>query len=149
MGGADQDELKIGKLLCFSLYAASRAMTDIYRPLLEEHGLTYPQYLVMVDLWEHGKRSIKEIGETLYLDSGTLSPLLKRLEATGYLKRVRRAEDERVVDIELTPKGQQLKKQGEKVLEAVGCSVGLSQKELDALMTRLRQLLGKLTAETP
>ena len=146
MGSENLSEaMRIEKLLCFSLYASSRAMTDLYRPLLEEHGITYPQYLVLVDLWEHGKRSVKEIGEILRLDSGTLSPLLKRLEASGMIRRVRRAEDERVVDVELTESGRQLKKQGVKVLQAVAAQVGLPPKEVESLLSRLHQLLGKLS----
>src|SRR5690606_14147124 len=91
--------------LCFPLYAASRAMTAVYRPKLERLGLTYPQYLVMLALWERDARSVGELGTALDLDSGTLSPLLKRLEATGYVERRRAAADERRVDIVLTERG--------------------------------------------
>jgi DNA-binding MarR family transcriptional regulator len=145
------DAMRIQKLLCFSLYAASRAMTDLYRPLLDEHGLTYPQYLVLVELWEHGPRSVNEIGESLCLDSGTLSPLLKRLEASGRIRRTRRAEDERVVDVDLTEKGRQLKKHGLKVLQAVAGQVGLSKREFDALLASLHDLRETLSraAATP
>src|SRR4051794_5484100 len=93
---------RIDDMLCFALYATSRATLDIYRPLLDEMGLTYPQYLVMLILWERGACSVKDIGNLLHLDSGTLSPLLKRLEAAGFIKRRRRTDDERVVDISLT-----------------------------------------------
>src|SRR5258708_1232460 len=96
---------QVEKQLCFVLYEASRATIDIYRPLLEELGITYPQYLVLLILWERGTCSVKEIGQVLHLDSGTLSPLLKRLEAAGFLTRQRRANDERVVDISLTSDG--------------------------------------------
>lgn len=140
--------MRIEKLLCFSLYASSRAMTDLYRPLLEEHGLTYPQYLVMVDLWEHGKRSVKDIGETLRLDSGTLSPLLKRLETSGHIARVRRTDDERVVDIELTDQGRQLRKLCAKVLQSVATRLGLPAKEVETLLGQLHHLLSKLTDAT-
>src|SRR5579885_1180591 len=102
---------KLDKQLCFALYEASRATIDLYRPLLDELGITYPQYLVLLILWERGTCSVKELGGLLHLDSGTLSPLLKRLEATGFIKRQRRAADERVVDISLTETGQALKSQ--------------------------------------
>src|SRR5947209_9372283 len=84
------DNVTIDDMLCFALYAASRATTDVYRPLLEELGLTYPQYLVMIVLWEHKTCSVKDIGHIVHLDSGTLSPLLKRLENEGLIKRQRR-----------------------------------------------------------
>ncbi|HZR41797.1 MAG TPA: MarR family transcriptional regulator, partial [Ktedonobacteraceae bacterium] len=85
----DPNNLKIDHMLCFTLYATSRAVMDAYRPLLEEVGLTYPQYLVMVVLWEHGTCSVKDIGNILHLDSGTLSPLLKRLESAGFITKQR------------------------------------------------------------
>lgn len=93
------EALKLDNQLCFALYEASRATINIYRPLLDELGITYPQYLVLLILWERGTCSVKEIGTFLHLDSGTLSPLLKRLEAASFIKRQRRANDERVVDI--------------------------------------------------
>ena len=99
------DDLKLEKQVCFALYAASRAVTGLYRPALDALGLTYPQYLVMLVLWERGPAMVKELGTTLDLDSGTLSPLLKRLEAASYVTRTRNAADERALDIELTDAG--------------------------------------------
>lgn len=135
----------INDLLCFELYAASRATTDVYRPLLAELGLTYPQYLVMVVLWEHQTCSVKDIGSMLRLDSGTLSPLLKRLESAGFIKRQRRADDERVVDILLTEEGRALSQRAADVPARVGCQFGLERDEYNELMG----LLKKLTARVP
>ncbi len=110
--------LKLDNQLCFALYAASRAMTQAYRPLLEPLGLTYPQYLVMLVLWELGAKgdiSVSGLGERLLLDSGTLSPLLKRLEAQSLLRRWRDPQDERVVRVGLTPQGLALRAQAASV----------------------------------
>lgn len=95
--------------LCFALYSASRAVTAAYRPLLAELNLTYPQYLVLLVLWEEGHANVSRLSERLHLDSGTLSPLLKRLESIGYLTRQRSADDERRVDVVLTPAGKRLR----------------------------------------
>jgi MarR family transcriptional regulator, organic hydroperoxide resistance regulator len=130
--------------LCFALYAASRATIDIYRPLLDELGITYPQYLVLLILWERGTCSIKEIGHLLHLDSGTLSPLLKRLEAADFIRRQRRTEDERIVDISLTGKGLTLKSQAASIAEKFACEVGLTFEEYINLMTSLKQLTERL-----
>lgn len=103
------DEFSLDEQACFALYAASRAVTDTYRPLLGELGLTYPQYLVLLVLWESGDRPVKEIGERLHLDYGTLSPLLKRLEANGLVTRTRRPADERTVVVGLTEEGRSMR----------------------------------------
>ena len=105
------DALALDQQLCFALYSASRAVTRLYRPLLEALGLTYPQYLVMLVLWERGTVTVKELGQALDLDSGTLSPLLKRLEANGVVARVRSAADERSVLIAPTEAGAALREQ--------------------------------------
>ncbi|MFE3546284.1 MarR family winged helix-turn-helix transcriptional regulator [Nocardia sp. NPDC059177] len=135
------DGLTLDEQLCFPLYAASRAMTAVYRPKLERLGLTYPQYLVMLALWEHDGRSVGELGKALELDSGTLSPLLKRLEATGFVRRRRAAEDERRVDIVLTEHG--------RAVRAEACSIPAEMAQLAGLsadeVTALRGLLHKLT----
>ncbi|WP_353862470.1 MarR family winged helix-turn-helix transcriptional regulator [Svornostia abyssi] len=104
-----EDPLALDRQVCFALYAASRAVTAAYRPLLEPLGLTYPQYLVMLVLWERGPLPVHEIGDALRLDSGTLSPLLKRLEAGGLVRRRRSAEDERRVLVALTDEGRALR----------------------------------------
>ena len=101
--------LQLDNQLCFALYSASLAMTKLYKPLLDPLGLTYPQYLVMLVLWEHETLSVSELGERLFLDSGTLTPLLKRMEAADLVQRTRSARDERRVDITLTPAGRKLK----------------------------------------
>ena len=97
--------LRLDNQVCFALYSASLAMTKLYKPLLDDIGLTYPQYLVMLVLWEQDGITVSELGERLYLDSGTLTPLLKRLEASGHIRRARDAQDERRVRIALTPQG--------------------------------------------
>lgn len=133
-------------MLCFALYATSRATMDIYRPLLDELGLTYPQYLVMLILWEREMCSVKDIGALLHLDSGTLSPLLKRLEAAGFIKRQRRADDERVVDISLTEEGRALEARAAHIPEQFGCKLGIQYEEYLELMERLRNLLANIKA---
>ncbi len=139
-----QETLKLENQLCFALYEASRATIDIYRPLLEELGITYPQYLVLLILWERGRCSVKEIGLRLHLDSGTLSPLLKRLEAAGFILRQRRAADERIVDISLTERGQVLKQRAASIPEKFYCELDLSFEAYRDLLTRLKQLTVRL-----
>jgi DNA-binding MarR family transcriptional regulator len=126
--------------LCFSLYAASRAVTAVYRPLLDEVGLTYPQYLVMVVLWQHGDIPVKHLVSVLQLDYGTLSPLIKRLETHGLLTRRRRADDERVVEVALTPEGTALRERTRTIPPAIGDAMGLTPEELDTAQTLLRRL---------
>ncbi len=128
--------------MCFALYSASRAATAVYRPVLEELGLTYPQYLVMLVLWESEPRGVKELGEELGLDSGTLSPLLKRLEVLGLVERRRSGEDERRVAIHLTPAGRSLSSRAAAIPQRLADAAGLSAGELE----QLRETLGKLTA---
>lgn len=106
-----EELLKLDKQLCFKIYAASRMITKNYKPLLDKLNLTYPQYLAMLVLWEEKEISVKELGKKLYLDSGTLTPLLKKLEGKELVKRVRDTKDERVVNILLTPAGEQLKQE--------------------------------------
>jgi DNA-binding MarR family transcriptional regulator len=135
----------INDMLCFALYAASRATTDIYRPLLAELGLTYPQYLVMIVLWEHQTCSVKDIGALLHLDSGTLSPLLKRLESAGFIKRQRRVADERVVDILLTEEGRALSKQAADIPGRISCQFGIEYDEYSELMGLLKKLTKRVS----
>jgi len=121
-----QANLMLDQQLCFALYSASLAMSKTYKPHLDALGLTYPQYLVMLVLWEQEELSVSDIGERLFLDSGTLTPLLKRLETTGYVARARDAQDERRVRVSLTTEGRQLRKKvnplPSKVLSATQCS---------------------------
>lgn len=141
------DKVTIDDMLCFALYAASRATTDVYRPLLEELGLTYPQYLVMTVLWKHETCSVKDIGHILHLDSGTLSPLLKRLENAGLIKRQRRIEDERVVDITLTDEGRALSRQAADVPTKISCKFGIEFNEYSELMGLLKKLTENLSVQ--
>lgn len=124
-------------LLCFGLHAASRAMTAVYRPLLEEIGLTYPQYLVMLLLWEEEPRLVKEIGHKMELDSGTLSPLLKRLAAAGLVRRERRATDEREVEVTLMPEGRALQERARHIPGAIERATSLSDEEIEDFRVRL------------
>ncbi|MCP2257369.1 DNA-binding transcriptional regulator, MarR family [Streptoalloteichus tenebrarius] len=132
--------------LCFALHAASRAMNAVYRPLLAELGVTYPQYLVLLDLWTRGPRSVKELGEDLYLDSGTLSPLLKRLETAGLVRRSRSEADERVVIVCLTEEGRRLRERGRRVSHDLLCAVGLPVEKVVALRDEIRDLTDHLLA---
>ncbi|MGW0516964.1 MarR family winged helix-turn-helix transcriptional regulator [Crossiella sp. NPDC003009] len=143
---AGQDPLALDSQLCFSLYAASRAVTARYRPMLDELGLTYPQYLVLLVLWERGPVSVKELGEQLHLDSGTLSPLLKRMESAGLLQRRRSAEDERSVLVEPTGQGSDLRARARDIPARLTCGMGLPLDELTELHTRLRRLNDSMTA---
>jgi MarR family transcriptional regulator, organic hydroperoxide resistance regulator len=139
------DELKLDKQVCFALYAASRAVTQAYRPLLDALGLTYPQYLVMLVLWERGPVTVKELGTTLDLDSGTLSPLLKRLESAGLVVRERRADDERSVHVRPTDAGAELRQRAATVPRRIAGATGLRAAELAALrrdLVALAEMVG-------
>ncbi|MBC7714440.1 MAG: MarR family transcriptional regulator [Rhizobacter sp.] len=141
--------LLLDNQLCFRLYSASKALTSAYDPMLKPLDLTYPQYLAMMVLWEKDDISVGEIGERLNLDSGTLSPLLKKLEAKNILVRARSATDERMVTIKLTTKGHDLKKKVLKVPTQMICRIDLNEKEIADLSKRLDFLMSNLvkTAE--
>jgi DNA-binding MarR family transcriptional regulator len=138
--------LRLDNQICFAVYSAAHAFNRVYKPLLDRLGLTYPQYLVMLSLWERDGVPLKDIGERLFLDSGTLTPLLKRLEAAGLVKRTRSTEDERQVLIALTAQGQALKEKArnvpQSILEASDCSVA----ELVALKSEIVSLRDRLNA---
>jgi DNA-binding MarR family transcriptional regulator len=138
--------LALDKQLCFALYSTSLAMTKVYKPLLAPLGLTYPQYLVMLALWEHDGQSVSELGEKLALDSGTLTPLLKRLEAQGQLSRDRDVEDERRVILRLTAAGRQLKVQARRVPQEIGRASGCELTEVVALTRQLTTIRDALVA---
>jgi DNA-binding MarR family transcriptional regulator len=140
-----RDVLALDQQVCFALYTASRAVTARYRPLLDELGITYPQYLVLLVLWEQDARTVKEIGTALRLDSSTLSPLLKRLEAAGLVTRARRTDDERSVTIQLTEAGAALRERARAVPARLVCDGGLEIGELDALRETLVRLTAALT----
>ncbi|MEW6705817.1 MAG: MarR family transcriptional regulator [Pseudomonadota bacterium] len=147
---APADEwLKLDHQLCFALYSSSLAMTKLYKPLLDPLGLTYPQYLVMLVLWERDGLTVSALGERLMLDSGTLTPLLKRLESAGYLQRLRDSADERRVLLKLTPSGRTLKAKALKVPPAVACAAGCPLDELAALTARLKALRDRLLDASP
>jgi DNA-binding MarR family transcriptional regulator len=140
------DLLRLDSQLCFLLYATTRAVTQAYGPLLEPLGLTYPQYLTMLALWESDGPTVGGLGQRLYLDSGTLTPLLKRLEALGLVERTRSTDDERVVHIHLTASGRRLRAKAEGVPTAMFCATGLSGASAERLGTELRRLLATLTS---
>ncbi|WP_280242333.1 MarR family winged helix-turn-helix transcriptional regulator [Nocardia abscessus] len=135
------DYLTLDEQLCFPLYAASRAMTAVYRPKLDRLGLTYPQYLVMLALWERDERSVGDVCQALDLESGTLSPLLKRLEAAGLVERRRSASDERRVDIRLTERGRALRAEAGDIPAQMAEASGLSMDDV----VMLRGILHRLT----
>ena len=139
--------LRLDDQLCFALYAASRAVTQRYRPLLDRLGLTYPQYLVMLVLWEQGATTVKELADHLQLDYGTLSPLLKRLASAGFVERHRRSEDERSVEITLTEQGKMLKKRATGIPQLIVDAYKLDQDDFAALRTTLRELAESVTGE--
>jgi DNA-binding MarR family transcriptional regulator len=130
--------------LCFALYAASRAMTSCYRPMLDALDLTYPQYLVLLVLWERGDATVTGIGHALQLETGTLSPLLKRLEAAGLITRTRQAGDERSVLVSLTPAGRELEARIAEAQSNVGVATGLSRAEIGDLRETLHRLSDRL-----
>ena len=138
--------LQLDNQLCFALYSTSLAMTKLYKPLLDELGLTYPQYLAMLVLWEKDGLMVSELGERLYLDSGTLTPLLKRLEASGLVSRLRDAADERRVHITLTPAGRKLKALAAKIPGCILTASQCSMPELVALTQQVQALRERLLA---
>ena len=131
--------------LCFALYAASRAVTARYRPMLDAVGLTYPQYLVMMLLWEADHQTVGQLGARLALDSGTLSPLLKRLTAAGLVTRHRRVEDERSVSISLTDEGRDLREKCFAISEEMIGAIGFNTGEFDDLRGKLRLLTARVS----
>ncbi len=141
--------LALDHQLCFAVYSASLAMTKLYKPLLAPLGLTYPQYLVMLVLWEGDGITVSQLGERLSLDSGTLTPLLKRLEAAGLLQRLRDTADERRVLLQLSAAGRKLKARAVRVPQAVACATGCKLDELGALVARLQQLRTSLNSFPP
>jgi DNA-binding MarR family transcriptional regulator len=138
--------LELDRHLCFALYSASRAMTAAYRPVLTDLNLTYPQYLVLLVLWEEGRVTVGRLGERLQLDSGTLSPLLKRLEANGFVRRERSSTDERLVDVTLTDVGRRLEHKAQCIPERLFSSSGMSEKDAANLRDAVRQLTDAVNA---
>ncbi|GAA5112824.1 MarR family transcriptional regulator [Haloechinothrix salitolerans] len=139
-------ELDLNKQVCFALYRASRALTQLYRPLLDELDLTYPQYLALLVLWERGPMTVRELGHVLDLDSGTLSPMLKRLATRGVIERKRSEEDERSVVVHLTERGDALREQASAIPDRVAGSAALDVEQLTALRDSLAALTDAVNA---
>ena len=140
----DNEALRLDNQLCFALYSTSLAMTKMYKPMLEAIRLTYPQYLAMLVLWEEDGLTVSEIGERLLLDSGTLTPLLKRMEATGLLARLRDTEDERRVRVKLTAAGNSLRVQAAEIPSCVRDITGCSVSELHSLSQSIKKFRKRL-----
>ena len=138
------DMLKLENQLCFPLYACSREIVKKYHPHLDEIGLTYTQYIVMMVIWDKKRLSVKELGEKLYLDSGTLTPVLKSLEAKGFVTRKRSAEDERVLIVEMTDDGEALKERAAEIPQKIACCLTLTPEEASELYRMLYKILGSM-----
>lgn len=140
--------LKLENQLCFAIYACSREITRLYRPILDELGITYPQFLALTVLWEHKTMTVKEIGELLYLDSGTLTPMLKRMEAMDLVERVRGTEDERKVFVALTERGEQLREEALSLPEKCIPQFGLSKEQYVQLLSQMNGIIDNLQKVT-
>ena len=141
----DNPLLKLDKQLCFSVYALSRLITKAYQPLLEKLDVTYPQYLVLLLLWEHDALTVKQVGKNLLLDSGTLTPLLRRMEQRQLLSRQRDPGDERSVVVTLQPAGRVLKLEAQEIPQRVAERLQMEPAEVDALRIQLCQIIARLT----
>lgn len=139
-----EDYLKLSNQLCFKMYSASRTMTRLYGPMLKEIGLTYPQYLAMLVMWEKRKVLFKELGIELKLKTGTLTPLLKKLESMGYVLKKKDEKDDRQVWIELTQKGLDLKEEAKHIPISIAKRAGLTKKEYDEYMKAFDEILNRL-----
>lgn len=138
------DYLKLSQQLCFPIYHLSKEITNAYRPMLEQLDVTYPQYLVLMVLWEHGTLSVKQIGEQLHLDSGTLTPLLKRLQVKEMVERSRSIKDERIVEISLTEKGNTLEEKASCIPLQLMEQVQLSTEEQEQLKSIINKILNNI-----
>lgn len=143
-GTTPEEALALGKQLCFAVYSAAHAFNRAYKPLLDRFGLTYPQYLVLLALWQQDEMTVKRIGDEIGLDSGTLSPLLKRLEAAGYVGRQRDPGDERQVIVRLTEKGRNMKGEAFDILADIGRATGCSLEAASEIRETLHQLTRQL-----
>lgn len=145
----DNDPLDLDRQVCFPLYAASNLLNRLYRPLLGEMGLTYPQYLVMLVLWKETPQTVGSLGDVLHLDSGTLTPLLKRMELAGLVSRTRDADDERRVLVGLTTKGRALRSEAEKVPARLSSGLTIDEAAIAELRDQVRSLVGVLRQARP
>jgi len=134
--------------LCFALYAAAHSFAQAYRPFLDPVGLTYPQYLVLLELWERDGQTVRELGTPLFLDSGTLTPMLKRMEAAGWIRRRRDVSDGRAVRVSLTAKGQAFRHKARSIPAAMMCASGLDLASLTTLRNRVKRVAAALRGET-
>ncbi len=139
-----QESLKLQNQLCFPLYVIAKEITGLYRPFLDELDITYPQYLVMMVLWENDGLQVNHIGEKLYLDSGTLTPLLKRLEGKGFIERKRKKEDERVVEVFITEAGKALRTKACEIPEKIYKKIDVSQQDWIDLKKSVQKILNKI-----
>ena len=144
-----EDAFRLDRQLCFALHATSRAVTRAYGPFLAPLGVTYPQYLVLLVLWENDRLTVSRIGHLLHLDSGTLTPLLKRLEAQGIVVRARARADEREVIVSLTTAGQNLRRRAEGIRDHVACAIGATPGELTQLRDSLSKILVRMQTTDP
>lgn len=140
-----QKALHLDQQLCFALYSTSLAMTKVYKPLLDKLGLTYPQYLIMLILWQNDGLALKDVGEQLQIDSGALTPVIKRMEAMGLLIRSRNPQNERTLEIRLTKAGWAMRVQAAEVNRTVGVSCCMAEPEIHALRQELVQLRAQLS----
>ncbi|MGA1807911.1 MULTISPECIES: MarR family winged helix-turn-helix transcriptional regulator [Sphingobium] len=145
----DDDPLDLDRQVCFPLYAASNLLNRLYRPILGKLGLTYPQYLVMLVLWKQEPQTVGSLGDMLHLDSGTLTPLLKRMEVAGLISRTRDAQDERRVLIGLTPKGRALRSEAEKVPAILSSGLVIDEAAIAELRDQVRSLVAVLQQARP
>jgi len=145
MNGNNYEELKLEKQICFPLYACAKEVVKQYRPFLEPMNLTYTQYLAMMVFWEERKINVKELGEKLYLDSGTLTPVLKSLEQKGYVRRYRSTEDERVLLVEITEEGDALREQAKDIPQKITDCINMDSQEIVELYGLLQRILEELS----
>lgn len=146
MSKAAFDPLALDAQLCFAVYSAAHAFTAAYKPFLEPLGLTYPQYLVLIVLWEGDGVSVGEIGQKLHLDSGTLTPILKRMEKAGLVRRSRNPQDERLLKVELTPEGRALRERVGEARAQIVCALGGDETPIAKLRAELMQVTQQLRA---
>lgn len=138
------EHMKLDNQICFAIYASSREITKLYRPLLQDLGLTYTQYVTMLALWEKDNVTVSELGARLYLDSGTLTPLLKKLEAAGLVKRTRDKNDERSVLVTLSPQGEALREKAVDIPGQLACKLDATPEEGAMLLAQMQELLDRM-----